>query len=162
VKLVLNLVKYFEINIFFGLFIFMYFMGRAIHEFKIPSKYLFTLVILNITLKSMNSSVHEQVQSPMSFNHEIVLLTYTFIPYIPYIVFIHRLTVHNVHHYFTDWYTMCIWWYVFRCTLTTTSRTRSRLPTSWRFPTGRGLMAPTGQPATTECSHGDVLVTQTF
>jgi len=40
---------------------FVYFVDRAIHELKIPMKYLFTLVIA-YHLKSMNSSGHKHVQ----------------------------------------------------------------------------------------------------
>ena len=41
-------IKYCEIINFYWTFNFVYFLGRAIHELKIPRKYLFTLVILQI------------------------------------------------------------------------------------------------------------------
>ena len=40
----------------------MYFVGRAIHEFKNTTKYLFTLVNIAYILKSTNSSVHKHAQ----------------------------------------------------------------------------------------------------
>jgi len=42
------------------IFNFVYFVGRAIHEFKIPTKYFLTSKSA-YNLKSMNSSVHEHV-----------------------------------------------------------------------------------------------------
>ena len=41
-------VNYCEIYFIRWIFNFVFFMGRAIHEFKIPTKYLFTFVILCI------------------------------------------------------------------------------------------------------------------
>jgi len=44
-------------------FNFMYLIGGAVHEFKIPMKYLFTLVTLHIIWNSrIHSNVHEHVQ----------------------------------------------------------------------------------------------------
>ena len=49
---------YFEIIFSCQTFNFMFFVGRAINKFKIPTKYIFTLVIAYI-LKSTNSSIHK-------------------------------------------------------------------------------------------------------
>jgi len=57
INLVLN--KYCEIIYFRWTF---NFIGRAIHEFKIPMKYLFTSVILRIIWNSQIKSVHKHVQ----------------------------------------------------------------------------------------------------
>ena len=54
--------KYCEIIYFPRRFNFVYFVGRAIHEFKIPTKYLFILVILHVIWNRQLPSVHEYVQ----------------------------------------------------------------------------------------------------
>ena len=53
---------------------FVYFVGMTIHEFKIPTKYLFTFSTISYNLKSTNSSVHKHFQLLSDHNfhaHEI-------------------------------------------------------------------------------------------
>ena len=54
--------SYCEIIFIHWKFNFVFFMGRAIHKFKIPTKYLFTILsYIGYNLKSMNSCLHEHV-----------------------------------------------------------------------------------------------------
>jgi len=55
-------------------FNFVYFVGRPIHKFKIPTKYFYSLINIKTNLKSTNSNVHEHVNCLMSTKvcaHEI-------------------------------------------------------------------------------------------
>jgi len=56
-------VTYCEIMFICWKFHLLYFVGKAIFEFKIRTQYLFNLVILRKILESTNSSVHEHVHS---------------------------------------------------------------------------------------------------
>ena len=53
---------------------FMYFVGRAIHEFKIPTKYLFTLIILHIIeIHEFMCPEHVQIPKTTKFSaHEMI------------------------------------------------------------------------------------------